>query len=242
MLADMPPRKSAAGPLWLREAATDDPDRLTRDRIVATAIELADAEGLEAVSIRRIATELSARPMSLYAHIGSKDDLLDLMHDRVVGEALLGEVPDDWREALRAIARTTRAVTLRHPWVIEVFGRRPRIGPNTLRHGDESAAAVAGLDAEPAAKRALLLAVDTYTIGHVTLERSGALGPREADEEWRRALAEYVEREVARGELPHLAELDVRELIERGEGATAFEQGLEWLLAGATAQLDAGSS
>jgi AcrR family transcriptional regulator len=237
----MPPRKPSA-PLWLRDAEPADPDRLTRERIVETAIALADSEGLEAVSIRRIAAELKARPMSLYAHIGSKDDLLDLMHDYVVGEALLGEVPAEWRDALRAIAGRTRAVTLRHAWVIELFGRRPRVGPNTLRHGDESAAAVAGLDVDRATKRALLFAVDTFTIGHVTLERSGALGDRERSEDWERALAEYVERQVASGELPHLAGLDMREVVDLGDATAAFEQGLEWLLAGAAAQLERGQA
>jgi AcrR family transcriptional regulator len=236
MLAAMPPRKSTA-PLWLRDTEPADPDRLTRERIVETAIALADAEGLEAVSIRRIAAELKARPMSLYAHIESKDDLLDLMHDHVVGEALLGDVPGEWSEALRAIARRTREVTLRHAWVIELFGRRPRVGPNTLRHGDESAAAVAGLNADRATKRALLFAIDTFTIGHATLERSGVLGDREHSADWERALADYVERQVATGELPHLAGLDISELIDLGDATAAFEQGLDWLLAGAAAQL-----
>jgi AcrR family transcriptional regulator len=238
MLAVMPPRKPTAGPLWLREAEPRDPDRLTRERILETAIALADAEGLEAVSIRRIATELSARPMSLYAHIGSKDDLLDFMFDNAVGETLLGDVPDDWREALRAIAHRTRDTTLRHPWMIELFSRRSHVGPNTLRHVDESAAAVAGLDLDVAARRALLIAVDTYAIGHVTLELSGvrdrAPGASEALEQ---AISEYVEREVERGALPNLAAFDAAELTRFDEGAAVFEQGLEWLLAGAAAQL-----
>src|SRR5690242_20314802 len=94
---------------------------LTRDAIVAAAIEIADEEGIEAVSIRRIATKLESRPMSLYSHIEHKGELIELMIDEVIGEAVLpGEVPDDWREALRQIAQRTRAAARAHPWSIAI--------------------------------------------------------------------------------------------------------------------------
>jgi AcrR family transcriptional regulator len=236
MLVGMPKPASSAGSI----GAPGRPAGLTRERILGTAIALADADGLGAVSIRRIAAELKARPMSLYAHIGSKDELLALMHDRVLGEALLGDVPGDWQEALRAIARRTREVTLRHPWIIA--DHLPRLGPSMLRHLEESAAAVAGLDADDAGKRALLIAVDTYTIGHVTLQLAGTVARSQGagvDDAWRRSAAEYIEREVASGALPHLAEFDVQELTGDAQAEAQFEQGLNWLLAGAAAQLDA---
>src|SRR5690242_21950187 len=88
---------------------------LTRDAIVAAAIEIADEEGIEAVSIRRLATKLETRPMSLYTHIEHKGELVDLMIDESMGETHLpGEVPADWREALRQIAHRSRDAARTH--------------------------------------------------------------------------------------------------------------------------------
>ncbi|MDW5596206.1 TetR/AcrR family transcriptional regulator C-terminal domain-containing protein [Conexibacter stalactiti] len=153
---------------------------LTRARVVATAVAIADAEGLDAVSIRRVATALSARPMSLYTHIASKDDLVALMLNEVSGELLLqGPLPDDWRAALRAIARQSYAAYLAHPWMLHAYGRAPRVGPNLLRRAEQSAAAVAGLGADPADAWTALTLVHEWTMGHalhtVTLREEGQL-------------------------------------------------------------------
>lgn len=230
-------------PIWTREPAPAAP-ALSRDRIVAAAIALADADGLDAVSIRRVAAELGARPMSLYAHIASKDDLLELMHDAVVAESLLGDVPHGWQEALRAIARTTRAAVLRHPWILATLGDRPRFGPATLRHVDESVAAVSGLDADDDTRRTLMLAVDTYTIGYLTVELSGRMIRRritpEEDAAWRAAAGEYARTRIEAGELPNLAGQDLSDFMRIEDADATFEQGLDWLLRGAAAQLEPG--
>lgn len=232
-------KRNAGGSVWAREAKPSSRrEPLTRERIVATAIALADAEGLDAVSIRRIAGELQARPMSLYAHIESKDDLLALMHDEVVRETLLPEVPADWREAMRAIARATRASALRHPWIIAAFGEHPRMGPASLQHMDQSIAATLSLDADDATRRTLMLNVDTYTIGHVTLELAGTIRRRGSEDEvaaWREATSDYVRTRAADGDLPNLARIDIDALMSLDDADAMFEQGLDWLLAGATA-------
>lgn len=140
---------------------------LTRARIVRAAIEIADADGLEAVTIRRVAAALDARPMSLYTHVASKDDLVAMMLNEVGGELLVpGPLPDDWREALRAIARRAHAAYLAHPWMLAAFGRRPRVGPNHLRRAEQSAAAVAGLPLDPDDAWTALRIVHEWTIGH----------------------------------------------------------------------------
>ena len=138
-------------PVWAR----DDTRRrtsLSREAIVAAAVAIADAEGLDAVSIRRVAADLHARAMSLYTYIERKEDLLDLMADEVAAETLVpGELPADWREATLAIARRERQTTLRHPWLVDLVTRRSalgRVGPNMLRHSEQSIAALAGLDAD----------------------------------------------------------------------------------------------
>ena len=146
--------------------------------------------------------------MSLYAYIDSKDDLLELTHDAVVQETPVGEVPSDWREALRMLARHNRAAALRHPWLLATRDTGCPIGPASLKHMDESAAAVRGLNAESAVRRALILAVGTFTFGHVMAELSGGIRRRATeavDAARREATTEYVQTQIDAGKLPHLA-------------------------------------
>jgi AcrR family transcriptional regulator len=139
---------------------------LTRAAILLAAMEIADAEGLDSVSIRRVAAKLSARPMSLYTHIASKEDLIALMLNEAVAEVLLPEpLPADWREALRAIAHRSYRGFLAHPWTLEALGRASRLGPNLLRHGEQSEAAVAPLGLARDDAWHVLRLVDAYTIG-----------------------------------------------------------------------------
>ena len=127
-------------PPWQR--APDRPARrrrepISRDAIVTAAIGLLDREGLTALSMRRLAEELGAGAASLYWHVGSKDGLLDLILDEVIGE---GKVPDPdpgrWQEQLKQVARDQRAASLRHPWVVRVSIGRIPMGPNALRYSE----------------------------------------------------------------------------------------------------------
>lgn len=162
----------SAMPNRAAELTWDEPEpraqgALTRSAVVRAAIAVADSDGLDAVSIRRVAADLGARPMSLYTHIASKDDLLDLMANDVIAEVLVPEpLPERWRDALAGIARYSYATYVAHPWVLEAFSRRPRIGPNVLRHAEQSATAVAALELDVRAARTVLGIIDDYTIGH----------------------------------------------------------------------------
>src|SRR5579875_873513 len=95
---------------------------LSREQIVRAAIDVADAEGADAISMRRIARELNAGTMSLYWHVSSKEELLDLMLDAIDGEMEVPEPSGDWRADLRAIARGIRTGLLRHRWVMDFMG------------------------------------------------------------------------------------------------------------------------
>jgi len=153
---------------------------LTRTDVIQAALDIADAEGLEAVSIRRVAAELDVRPMALYTHIASKDDLVALMLHEMSGQLLVPEpLPDEWREALRLIARRAYAAYVQHPWALQAFGRGTRVGPNMLRRAEQSAAAVASLDLPPADAWIALSIVHDWTIGHalhvVTLREDAEL-------------------------------------------------------------------
>ena len=109
---------------------------------------LAYAEGLDAVSMRRVASELGVGTMTLCYYVATRDELLALMNDAMMGELVVpaGELPSDWRAALGLIAHRSRAAFRRHPWAIE---EPPgTLGPNAMRHFEQSLAAVDGLEVD----------------------------------------------------------------------------------------------
>jgi AcrR family transcriptional regulator len=106
---------------------------LTLDRIVTAAIEIADAEGLEALSMRRVAEALGVGTMSLYRYVPGKAELLDLMLDAISGpDPSLDSIDSDWRGAMEALGRGIWRLYLRHPWLPFVDQSRPLLGPNSL--------------------------------------------------------------------------------------------------------------
>ena len=109
---------------------------LSRDRVVAEAMALADEQGLAALSMRALAGRLGVEAMSLYHHVAGKEALLDAMVDAVFGELHLPVVGGDWRAELRARSVSGRAVLLRHPWAVGLMDSRRTPGPENLRHHD----------------------------------------------------------------------------------------------------------
>ena len=107
---------------------------LSQAEIVAAAIAVADAEGPEAISMRRVAREVGAGAMSLYWYVSSQEELLDLMLDAIDAEIEVPEPSGDWRADLGAFAHRTRAALSRHMWAIEFIGSRPPSGPNDVRN------------------------------------------------------------------------------------------------------------
>lgn len=140
--------------------------RLSTQAIVETAIALADVDGLDAVSIRRVAAILDVRPMSLYTHIVSKDELLALMANELIGMVIVDELPDDWREALSLIAHKTFRMFATHPWLLALLARRPRHGPNAARQAKQLARAVESLRLAADDMWTALSIVNDYVVGH----------------------------------------------------------------------------
>ena len=206
---------------------------LTIDEIVDAALAQMDAEGLEGLSMRTLARRLGVGTMTLYHYVRDKDHLAELVSDRVMSEVLIpGEVPADWREALTEIARRTRATFLRHPWIVEAFGRHHTITPAMLRHAEQTLAAVQSLESDPDAAGALVGVVDDYAIGHAVREiaqrhwSAGAAAGRLTPEA--RAVLESDEFPAA-----------LRALAESGGAEPErdhFEDGLRWLLDGFEAE------
>ncbi|HEY1918021.1 MAG TPA: TetR/AcrR family transcriptional regulator [Streptosporangiaceae bacterium] len=143
---------------------------LSRQEIVAAAVKVADAEGAEAINMRRIARELNAGAMSLYWHVSSKEELLDLMLDAVEGEQEFPAPTGDWRADVEAVAVGMRAGLIRHEWVMGFIGGRPPLGPNTVRNLEDFLAIIDqfGVDAQTAMN--VLGTVGTYVMGAVLRE------------------------------------------------------------------------
>ncbi|WP_432836641.1 TetR/AcrR family transcriptional regulator C-terminal domain-containing protein [Dactylosporangium sp. CA-092794] len=106
--------------------------QLTRERVVAAAIELADRDGIESISMRKLAQELGVEAMSLYTHVRNKDDLLDGMVDAVIGEIPLSAAGADWKASLRGMVFAARTVVLRHTWAPGTVETRSAAGPAAL--------------------------------------------------------------------------------------------------------------
>ena len=182
----------AHGPIWTRPEPAARSLRFSRQQIAAAALEIADAEGFEAVSMRRIARSLGAGTMSLYRYIATKDDLLALIGDALLGEALVpGELPADWLEAIAAVARQTRRAYLRHPWALHLVQRQGAAkaalgGPNGLRRVEQSLSALSGAPMDARAKLDVLAIVDDYVFGHLVRAADGATEAQADDPNRRR--------------------------------------------------------
>ncbi len=230
-------------PIWARPEPGTRKARFSREQIAAAALAIADAEGFEAVSMRRIAAELGAGTMSLYRYISAKDDLVALLDDALMGESLIpdGELPADWREALAAIARQTRSAYLRHPWAVAALqgraagGHEGSFGPNAMRHFEQSLAALDGAPLGTAARLDLLTIVDDYVFGNVLrageLQSRGAAAP---DSERTAATIEFLQGLIATGQFPRTAALAgdpaAAALADPAALEARFEHGLALLL------------
>jgi AcrR family transcriptional regulator len=117
-------------------AGADRREPLTRERVLRAAVQFADREGVDAVSMRRLALELGVEAMSLYTHVNSKEDLLDGMIEVVVGEIPIPSDRAGWMASLRGLVFTARGVMLRHQWASRIIETRVAPGPATLRYYD----------------------------------------------------------------------------------------------------------
>ena len=202
--------------VWFREEKRTRRPRLTRERIIEGAVALLDADGVDGLSMRRLAARVGAGTMSLYEYVASKEDVLDLALDAVMAEIEPAEVPDadaGWRAALAVQATRTREVMRRHPWMVVLLGTRPLLGPNFLLRSERFYAILvrAGLDGRPLI--AAVNAVFSYVHGFVAAEnawRGWVRGPGDEAELRRRRFGEVVRVEVEAGMDRALREFRIR--------------------------------
>jgi AcrR family transcriptional regulator len=200
--------------------------RLTRERIVRAAMELADAEGIDAVTMRAVARRLGAEAMSLYRHVRDKDDILDELVDRVYLEIALPHSGTPWAEAMRDRAIATREVLLRHRWAVGLMESRRHPGPANLRHHDAVVGflAGAGFDARTTTHAYNLL--DSYIYGFVLQELSLPFGSSEEMAEVGAELLGGADPDA----YPHLARASAELLAGGFDYADEFEVGLDLVI------------
>jgi AcrR family transcriptional regulator len=234
-----------APPIWARPEPGARRPRYSREQIASAALVIADREGFEAVSMRRVAAELGAGTMTLYHYVKTKDELVDLMDDAIMAQVVVpeGELSSNWREALTAIAIRSRNAFLQHPWALEGM-RAARIGPNGMRHFEQTLLAVSSLELDLQAKLELAAVVDDYVFGHVF--RAGMEAMQDRDE-LRETMLPYLDAQLATGNFPeierlfagHDASSGIEVMHEAMQAEGRFERGLEQLLDGLEAGLEA---
>ncbi|AVT31683.1 TetR family transcriptional regulator [Plantactinospora sp. BC1] len=209
-------------PIWLRPESlpAGRPAERSRAEVTSAAIALADRDGLEAVTMRRVAASLGTGPASLYRYVAARDELVDLMVDAVAAEYDLAPPGDDWLADLVEFARQTRTIMRRHPWLAPLVTGQPGIGPNGLDLVEHVLAVLADHPAAVGVKLQAFAMLNGIVALFVQAELAGARqrGGR-STEQWQQAQAAYLRHVAAQGRHPRLAEAIARGSTE----ATAEE-------------------
>ncbi|PAZ13523.1 TetR family transcriptional regulator [Streptomyces sp. SA15] len=207
---------------------------LTLDQIVEAAVRVADTEGLEAVSMRRVAAELGTGTMSLYRYVPGKGELLDLMLDRVQKPS---EDPADlgdggWRAALEALGRATLDLYRRHPWLLQVNQSRPILGPSALDGMEKVLSRIRPMGLTDPELVSAIIAIDGYVVGAARTQVYQEEAERRTgltDAEFWQAQVPTLEKVLASGRYPVMASLSEDTF---GPDFDHFEFGLQRILDG----------
>ncbi|MFG1677463.1 TetR/AcrR family transcriptional regulator [Micromonospora sp. NPDC049282] len=210
------PYGNASLPIWERPEPRPraTPVPLTRAKIVTTATRIADADGLDGLSLRKLAKDLGVGPMRLYDYVLNRAELLDVMVDAVYAGIAGTAPPEGWRAAARAFARATREAALDHEWFADLLGSRPHLGPHGLAVAEATAAALArapGVRDVDDLQRALG-AFNAYLVGALrreVTERRTARATGVDVSAWQAALGPYLTRMLDTGRYPTVARLVV---------------------------------
>ena len=208
--------------------------RLSRERVVDAALAIADADGLGALTIRSLATELGVKPMSVYYHVAGKDDILAALVDVVFGEIELPVPGRDWRPEMERRADSARAVLARHRWAIGLLESRPDPGPANLRHHDTVLATLRTTGFSPELTAHAYALIDSYVYGFALQEASLPFEGRESVGD----VAGPIMERMASGEYPHLAQMATTYYLQPGyDFGDEFRFGLDLILDGLEAAL-----
>ncbi|WP_433375732.1 TetR/AcrR family transcriptional regulator [Actinoplanes sp. CA-142083] len=227
--------------LWgVRDAARPGPKpRFTVAEVALAAIAIADADGLGALSMRKVADRLGVSPMSLYTYVPGKAELIDLMFDTVQASGEVGG--DDWRERLERVARDNFALYLRHPWLLQVAPARPPLGPNVIAKYDRDLRAVDGIGLGDIEMDLVVQMVADYVHGAARTAVAATLVEQRtglSDEQWWEQAAPALEKVIDPAATPTASRVGSAagaEYNAASDPARAFEFGLARLLDGVAA-------
>jgi AcrR family transcriptional regulator len=212
-------------------AATQTESRmpLSRERILQAALALADANGIESLSMRKLGEAVGVEAMSLYNHVPSKGDLLDGLIDLVFSEIELPNSADGWKTAMRQRAIEVRAALKRHRWAIGLMESRTSPGPATLRHHDAVLGCLRQAGFPIALAAHAYSALDSYIYGFALQEASLPFDTGEQTADMARDLVA----QFSPDEYPHLAEFTFKHVLQPGyDYASEYEYGLDLILDG----------
>jgi AcrR family transcriptional regulator len=196
---------AAEGPgpsIWMRpeRAAVGRPAQRSRAEITAAAIDVADREGLDAVSMRRVAAELGTGAASLYRYVETREELLDLMSDAAGGESPLPAPTGDWLADLVAVAGRSREILHRHPWLAGLVITHPVLGPNGIAMLEHVLTVLAPHPADIGTKMEAFAVLNGMIALSVQHELAGGSALQQRN-------AAYLHHAATSGEHPRLAQL-----------------------------------
>ncbi|RJL34664.1 TetR/AcrR family transcriptional regulator [Bailinhaonella thermotolerans] len=218
--------------------------RFTLEDVIGAAIGIADGEGLEALSMRRVAERLGVTAMSLYGYVPGKAELIDLMVDRAIGEAEMpDDVPGGWRARLEQVARASRAVYVRHPWLLQAVTARSVLGPNIIGKYDHELRAIADTGLGPIEMDLVVTMISDYVHGSARSAVEAAQAAQrtgKTDEEWWEEYEPLLKVVFDAERFPHAAVVGQAAGQEYGSGDPdrSFEFGLRLILDGIEALVE----
>ncbi len=192
------------------------------------AVALADAEGIDALTMRRLGRELGVEAMALYNHVDNKDGLLDGMLDRVADEIELPDSGPDWQHGARRRAISAHAVLMRHPWAAAVWTSRLSPGPARMRYMDSALRSLREAGFPPALLDRTFHAIENHIVGHAMQALGFPLDRNQMEEMGERILRSFPVKEY-----PDLAaHIRYHVELEDPDGEDEFEFGLDLILDG----------
>lgn len=211
------------------DAAASGRPALSRERVIQAAVALADADGVEGLTIRKLAAELGVKPMTIYYYVPTKEAIVDGMVDLVFSEIALPPTDTDWKTAMRQRSTSARSVLAAHPWATPLMESRRTPGPATLRHHDAVIGCLraGGLSIEMTAHAYAL--IDAFVYGFALQEASlpATAGDDMTD------LAQSISGAMPAGDYPHLMELTEDHVLQPGyDFGLEFDFGLDLILDG----------
>lgn len=200
---------------------------LSRERVLECAVDIADSEGLDAVTMRSIAKELGVKPMSLYHHVANKRAILDGIVDVVFAQIAAPTPGGDWRAELHRRATSAREVLGRHPWAVVLMETSTSPGPATLRHHDAVLGTLRAAGFSLVATGHAYALLDAFTYGFAIQEAGLPFtGPEDTAE-----IAAGFAAQISPEDYPHMTEYAVERVMKPGyDFGDEFEFGLNLLL------------